>query len=91
MNTCRHNNKNYNLNVASYTKEENFLDEFLTKGYVFLENAVNLDYNYRKRSDYSSINQMDIIENFFPDGPEYFKIYESFKRDQKFLIFFLTI
>jgi ectoine hydroxylase-related dioxygenase (phytanoyl-CoA dioxygenase family) len=86
MNTCRHNNKNYNLNVASYTKEENFLNEFIAKGYVFLENVVNLDYDYKSRSEYSRIKSMNIIENFFPDNPEYFQIYNSFKKSKIFNI-----
>ena len=84
MNTCRHNNKNYNLNVASYTEEENFLKEFIAKGYVFLENVVNLNYNYKERSEYSRIKQMDVIDNFFPDNPEYFQIYNSFKKSKIF-------
>jgi ectoine hydroxylase-related dioxygenase (phytanoyl-CoA dioxygenase family) len=86
MNTCKHNNKDYGLNVANYTKEENFLHDFTTKGYVFLENVVNLDYNYKERSDFSRTSNLDIIENFFPDGPEYFKIYNSFKRSKIFHI-----
>ena len=86
MNTCKHNNKDYGLNVANYTKEENFLDEFTAKGYVFLENVVNLDYNYKERSDFSRTGNLDVIENFFPDGPEYFKIYDSFKRSKIFHI-----
>jgi ectoine hydroxylase-related dioxygenase (phytanoyl-CoA dioxygenase family) len=84
MNTCRHNNRNYILNTANYTKEEDFLKEFITKGYAFLENVVSINYDYKKRPEYYRIKQMDVIDNFFPDNPEYFQIFNNFKESKIF-------
>lgn len=84
---CRHNDKDYNLKYVEYTAEENFAREFNEKGYVFLENVVNLSYDYKARSDYSPLkDKLDIIENFFPDTSEYIKIKDEFKNSKIFNI-----
>lgn len=85
--SCRHNNKDYILKTAEYTSEENFAKEFNEKGYVFLENVVDIKYDFKKRPDYCiSKDKLDIIENFFPDTDEYHNILANFKNSKIFNI-----
>jgi len=85
--TCRHNNRDYVLKTAEYTNEENFEKEFNEKGYVFLENVVNIEYDFKQRQDYNfKKEKLDVIENFFPDTKEYHNILTNFKASKIFNI-----
>jgi len=82
---CSYKNNTCNIVNSEYTKPENFLYDFNKNGFVFLENAVNLDFNYKKHPNYSLlVDKINVVENYFPNDKEYMQIYKSFKTSLAF-------
>lgn len=82
---CSYKNKPCEIITPEYSRDENFLKDLKTNGYVFLENAVDIDVDYKKHPSYSADAKIiDVVENLFPDDREYHAIYNSFKKSKAF-------
>lgn len=84
---CSYKKKPCSIITPKYTEHSNFLNDLEKNGYVFLENVVNLDFNYKLHPQYSPATKtINVVENYFPNNKEFNQIYNNFKSSVLFKI-----
>jgi ectoine hydroxylase-related dioxygenase (phytanoyl-CoA dioxygenase family) len=87
MKTCTHNGKEYYLVEPEYSTEDTVLSDLASKGYAFLSNAANINYDITTHKEYSlDANYIDVCDNVYIGTEAYNTIIEKFKNTTAFKI-----
>jgi len=87
MTTCSHHGQNYSLIEPAYSTQDTAINDLMTKGYVFLNNAAQLNYDITKHPKYSTLNDnIDVCDNVYVGTKKYATLIKSFKDTLAFNI-----
>jgi len=83
--TVRYMGKEYPRYSVDYSTEETFKDDLLNRGYCFLNNCVDMGYDYKQHEfDPNTREELEIFRQYFKDTPQYGQIKEDFLKSKVF-------